>query len=620
MVTVLTNYKNLPMKKIYSLFICFAFLSFHSQYLIVGKDSISAEKFITNNRYGLENSGIEKTIKNYIDFRLLQQFALEKRADTLGYFNKRMYDKEQQLRDEFFYPKEIMNAALNQYVLANQTERKIQVFYVEKKDKTNQDYVKIYNEVKSGKLSMEDAIKKFTTQKSEPFFVKAGTIAPDLDREIQNLSLGAYTQLVNSSNIVAFAKLVDKRPSLGYLVFGTISYPNNADAEKTKKQILEALQSGKKFEEVAKEFGSTDQEKKNAGLVMGSPILPDNVYEALKNKKPSEYTEPVLVGEKYYIFNVYSLMPYELKNDNYEMFKKELLNSQFADVLYAKLISSLISSQDYKETPEFSLVKKTYQNYLTFKNKNAVLYQYLNKKFTFGDLKKAIEENFKNPQELPKDQWAKFLESKRDHDVFEIYSKGFTQRKDIREAMDTERQNLLADFLFSYWIEEEFKKNPKMLDDYYTSHPEKYLWEQRADARVAIMNDVSVKNDIAKNIIDPLKWDNLNKKYYGKTNKNDELLVHFEKGEMSENAEVFKTHGVPFTVGLHEVKIKNRVLLISVDKIIPPSPMSREEAADLVKDDATEEFLNKTIDAQRAKTKVITEPHFMDVLFDNFKK
>jgi len=613
-------FKNLYMKKIYSLLICFVFLSLHSQYLIVGKDSISAEKFISNNRYGLENSGVEKTIKNYIDFRLLQQFALEKKADTLSYFNKRMYDKEEQLRDQFFYPREIMTASLNQYMLANQTERKIQVFYLEKKDKAPQDYVKIYNEVKSGKMTMEDAIKKFTTQKPEPFFVKAGTIAPDLDREIQNLPLGGYTQLVNSSTVVAFAKLLDKRPSLGYMVFGTISYPNNADAENIKKQIFEALQSGKKFEEVAKQFGSTEQEKKNAGLVMGSPILPENVYEALKNKKQGEYSDPVLVGEKYYIFNVYSLIPYQLSETNYEMFKKELMNSQFADVLYAKLISSLIASENYKETPEFSLIKKSYQSYLTFKNKNAVLYQYLNKKFTFGELKKAIEENFKNPQELPKDQWAKFLDSKRDHDVFEMYSNGFNQRKDIREEMDAEKQNLLADFLFSYWIEEEYKKNPKILDDYYEAHKEKYQWEQRADARVAIMSDLSVKNDIAKNIIDPQKWESLNKKFYGKTNKNDDLMVHFEKGEMSENAEVFKVHGVPFKVGVHEVKINNRVLLIAVDKIIPPSPMSREEAGDLVKDDATEDFINKTIDQQRAKTKIVTEPRFMDVLFDNFKK
>ncbi len=59
-----------------------------------------------------------------------------------------------------------------------------------------------------------------------------------------------------------------------------ISNPKNEGTQKMKSQIFEALKSGKKFEEVAQLYGSTDSEKKNAGVVMGSPVLPDVVYEA----------------------------------------------------------------------------------------------------------------------------------------------------------------------------------------------------------------------------------------------------------------------------------------------------------------------------------------------------
>ena len=74
------------MKKGLAIVLFLSFLSYKSQYLIVGKDSISVDKFKTENKYGLENSGIENTVKTYVDFKLLQNFALEKRADTLGYF------------------------------------------------------------------------------------------------------------------------------------------------------------------------------------------------------------------------------------------------------------------------------------------------------------------------------------------------------------------------------------------------------------------------------------------------------------------------------------------------------------------------------------------------------
>ena len=65
------------MKKTLSLVLFLAFVSYQSQYLIIGKDSISVDKFKTENKYGLENSGIENTVKTYVDFKLLQNFALE---------------------------------------------------------------------------------------------------------------------------------------------------------------------------------------------------------------------------------------------------------------------------------------------------------------------------------------------------------------------------------------------------------------------------------------------------------------------------------------------------------------------------------------------------------------
>ena len=61
-----------------------------AQYMIVGKDSISVQDFKKDNLYGLQNSGIEKSISNVQDFLLLQQFAKERKADTLSVFKERV--------------------------------------------------------------------------------------------------------------------------------------------------------------------------------------------------------------------------------------------------------------------------------------------------------------------------------------------------------------------------------------------------------------------------------------------------------------------------------------------------------------------------------------------------
>lgn len=164
-----------------------AFLNYQSQYLIIGKDSISVQKFKEDNKYGLETVGVQGTIKTYTDFKLLQQFALERKADTLSYFRAKMAEKDQQLREESFYPKPILQAALNEYLSANLVENKIQVFYVQKTENDPIDYKKIYDEVKNGTLKIEDAILKYSKLKAEPFFVKAGTVDIELEKELQSI-------------------------------------------------------------------------------------------------------------------------------------------------------------------------------------------------------------------------------------------------------------------------------------------------------------------------------------------------------------------------------------------------------------------------------------------------
>ena len=595
-----------------------AFLSYKSQYLIIGKDSVSVQKFREENKYGLETAGINSSIKTYTDFKVLQQFAIDKKADTLSYFKAKMAEKNQQLREESFYPKPILQSALNEYLSANLVENKIQVFYVQKTENDTNDYKKIYEEVKNGTLKIEDAILKYSKLKAEPFFVKAGTVDIELEKELQSLQSGNYTKLINTPTLAAFAKLVERRPSLGYIIFGTISYPKS-DAEKMKTQIFEALKSGKKFEEVAKLYGSTDTEKNNAGIVMGSPVLPDEVYAAIKGKKEGEYTEPVLLGDKYFVFNIYSLIPYQNSEKHNKMFVKEMMSSQYSDVAYDKLVNSIVKSSKYKETPDFEKVKKSYQDFLNFKNDKAVLYQFGKTNFTFESLKKVIAENFKNTDKLPADQWKYFVESKRNSDVFAAYSKDFSELPEIKSEMNKLKQNLLADYIFSYYIENELKK-PEILDEYYQKHKDKYVLESRADGRVAILTDLSVEKDITKEIENPKNWENLNKKYYGKLDGTQQLQVHFEEGEMSENADVFKIYKVPFQKGVHKVKMDKRLLIIAIDEILPPSQMSRQDAEQQLKTEVTEEILTKTIQEQRNKTKITLEPAFMADLEKNFKK
>lgn len=610
------------MKKLqYIIVFMFAVQQMVAQYLVVGKDSISLEDFKKENLYGLQNSGIQKTIESKEDFLLLQQFAAEKKADTTKSFAMRLDHREDELRKQFFYPKPIIDEVLKYYLNASQTERNTLIFMVQKSPDDKTDYKKVYDEVKSGKMTMEAAVEKYTKNKAKPFYVKPGVLDNKLYGELQTIPVGGYTSLTNTSTYVYFAKLMSTRPSLGYMVFGAISYPNDAKAEATKTKIYNDLKGGKKFYEVTKAYGTTDNEKNNGGAVMGSPTLPDEVYNALKGHNAGYYTaEPIVLDGRYYIFNIYSLEPYKLNEKNEEFFKKEMMSSQYGTIVTEKLLNSLRSTPKFKSFPDFQKLKKSYQEYSNFKDGNAVLYQYLGYKKTVADFKKELSETIKELDKVPADEWADTLEMKQKQDVLNFYSEDFTNQKEIKKQLDDYKGNLYSEYIFSEYLKKEIDNNPKLLTDYYNAHKDKYMWEKRAQGRVAILTENSMQPEIEKQMKSPENWEKLKKKYYEKLNDQKQILVNFEDGKMVESADVFQKNNVPFKKGIYSTKMNDRVVVVAIDDILPPTQMTEEEAKEFLKDAVTEQILEQTIATQRAKTKIIVDPAFMSDLEKNFKK
>lgn len=591
-----------------------------AQYMIIGKDSISLADFKKEYQYGLQNAGITKTIKATEDFILLQQFAAQKKVDTTASFREKMMDKEGELRSKFFYPKNVIDPVLNQYMKDSQTEKLVQIFMVQKAEGDKNNYQQIYDDVKSGKMTMEDAISKYTKNGPKGIYIKPGSVDNSLYSELKVLPNNSLTKLQNTPNYVAFAKVQNSRPSLGYMIFGTISYPKNAESEAMKTKIYSDLKAGKSFQEVAKLYGANEHEKENGGVVMGSPTLPDDVYEAFKGKKSGYYLpEPILFGENYFVFNLYNVEPYILTDKNREFFLKDMNSALYGENLQDKMLAFVKSDPSYKEFPEFQTVKKSYQAFNAAKD-NTVLYQYKKYKTTVGDLKKLIADKKSEAEKLSPELWAEALKGVNEQDVMRFYSEDFTNQKEIKKELTDFRKGLFSDYIFSKYLNEEIAKHPEWLTDYYNKNKSKYFWGNRAEGRVAIIADEKLNSEIQKEIKNPKNWENLKAKYYGKLTDKKQILVHFEKGEMSEDADVFTKYKVPFKTGVHQTKMEERSLVIAIDQILPPSQMTQEEAKELLKDAVTEVKLAEIIAQQKANTNIVIQPEFMKDLEKNFKK
>ena len=609
------------MKKIFAFVMLAGFSSVISaQYMIIGKDSISLADYKKEYQYGLQNSGIEKTLRSTEDFILLQQFAADKKADTTASFRERMMEKEADLREQYFYPKQVIDPVLNDFMKDSQTEKQVQIFMVQKSAGDTNNYQQIYSDVKSGKITMEDAISKYTKASPKPIFIKPGSVDNNLYAQLKSLPNNSFTPLQDLPGYYAFARVLGSRPSLGYVVFGTISFPKDANSDTVKNKIYTDLKAGKSFQEVAKLYGANEHEKDNGGVVMGSPTLPDEVYELFKGKKAGYYTpEPLLFGENYFVFNIYNMEPYVLTDKNRDFFLRDMNGSLYNENLQDKMLAYLKSDPTYKEFPAFQNVKKSYQAFNAAKD-DTVLYQYKKDKTTVGDLKKLIGDKKADAEKLTPALWGEALAGVNAQDLMRFYAADFTNQKHIKKQLDEFRKGLYSDYIFSKYLNEEITKHPEWLTDHYNKNKSKYMWGNRADGRVAIIADDKLTKEIEKEIKNPKNWESLKSKYYGKLNDKKQILVNFEKGEMSEDADVFTKYKVPFKTGVHQTKMEERTLVIAIDQILPPSQMTQEEAAELLKDAVNEERLKAVIAEQKAKTKIVIEPEFRKDLEKNFKK
>ncbi|WP_290218442.1 peptidylprolyl isomerase [Kaistella yonginensis] len=613
--------RNNTMKKIGGIAMMLAFCTgLSAQYMIVGKDSISVQQFKKENAYGLENAGVQSTITTTQNFYLFQQFAAEKKADTLTYFRERMSEKESELRTQHFFPAQVINPVLNEFVKDSQTEKEVQVFILEKSAGDTTNYQQVYNDVKSGKLTLEEAISKYTKANPKAIYIKPGSLDNQMYAELKTLPNNSMTKFFDTPSYVGFAKVLNSRPSLGYMIFGTISFPKDANSETLKNNIYKDLKAGKTFQEVAKLYGANEHEKDNGGVIMGSPTLPDEVYALFKGQKAGYYTpEPLLFGENYFVFNIYNVEPYLLTEKNRAFFLREMNNTLYSEVLQDKMTAYLKTDASYKEFPAFQQVKKSYQDLMAAKD-SELLYQYKNEKITAGYFKEMIGDKKDDAAKLAPAVWTEAISNINSQDVLRVYSKNFTNIKNIKEELEAYKRSLYSDYIFSKYLNEEIAKHPEWLTEYYNQNKSKFMWGERAEGRVAIIADPKLNKDIAKEIKDPKGWEFLKGKFTGKLTAEKQVLVSFEKGEMSKDADVFTKYKVPFKPGVHQTEMGARSLVIAIDKIVPPAQMTQEEAAEELKDAVNEKKLNEIIALQKIKTKIVVQPEFLKDLEKNFKK
>jgi peptidyl-prolyl cis-trans isomerase SurA len=410
--------------------------------------------------------------------------------------------------------------------------------------------------------------------------------------------VGEISQVVRSRFGYHILKVYDKRKNRGEITVAHImsKFPKNATEQdrtnaKTKiDEIYGKLKAGQSFEDLARQFSDDKQTNEKGGQM--PPFKAGHFAESFEEaafalKQNNDYSAPVLTPYGWHIIKRIDYKPVpefkDVKGDLKNRVSRDSRSQMGRTALIAKVKKENNFKENLKNRDELAKVLDTTYLKATWKAENAAK---LGNKEIFNLGGKSYTQN----------DFAKFLESqmsfRSNTDLFELmkgiyktwvdesviaYEDSQLEKKYVEFAnlYREYRDGILLFDLTDQKVWSKAVKDTSGLRLYYEQHKQNYLWGERAE--VTIYKCLNEK--IAKEARKMLKDKKDEKQIVDALNKTSQLNVSVEnitylKGENKDVDNNWKE-------GIAEKDIKdereNKVQVIVVNKILPPSPKTLAE-------------------------------------------
>jgi len=519
--------------------------------LTIDEDKISVAEFMnvyTKNNVNndvIDQQSLEEYLELYINFKLKVMEAKELGMDTAASFVKELNGYRKQLAEPYFIDEEINEELM--YTAYERSKYDIRASHILiKADQyaSPADTLKSYKKIMKirqravkgenfGDLAAElsedpTAADKLAGNGSRMrkgnrgdlgYFSVFDMIYP-FEQAAYASEVGEVSMPVRTAYGYHLIYVVDKQEALGRAKVAHIylSFPPNSTAEDSSKKEVEIndiyakLQAGEAFEDLVKQY-SDDKGTVDKGGVLpwfGSNRMVPSFIDAVKTlDEPDDYSEPVLTD-----FGWHIIMLKERKTPGtYEEEKESIKRSIVKDMRYQKgkesVINKIKKEYGFKEYPE--AVQEVYHtldsSFLSSKwtiEKIAGLDKTI---FELGEMEKL---QIDLGLFLQKNQGRRGIKPLKDffRDHYKIFvdeacieyedSKLEEKYPDFRMLMEEYRDGILLFNLTDEKVWTKAIKDTTGLEAYHAAHQTDYMWGERLDAAICIINDESRINDARK--------------------------------------------------------------------------------------------------------------------------
>jgi peptidyl-prolyl cis-trans isomerase SurA len=463
-----------------------------------------------------EAKNIDSYLELFINYKLKVKEAYNLQLDTVKSYQRELESYKKELLEPYLYDTETLNALVKEAY--NRTKNEIKASHILVRFPSEGlavDTLFLRNKIVGyrNRILQGEDFKKVAKEVSEDpsvkinggnlGYFKAFQMVYPFETAAYKTKVGEVSEPFKTKFGWHIVKVTDIRPSKGEFESAHILVRNSPKSEAKIHSLYKLLESGKPFEEVAKEYSEDTNTAKIGGKLprFGTGKMVDEFENNVRNlKEPGSYSKPFKTAYGWHIVKLiknYSVPSFsEIKN---ELIRK-VKQSKRIKISDRALLKKLMDKYQVKEYPEaLTVFQKTKKEALKKDELNVIVLSVNKKKFTQKDFLEFIKLKNEAVTKNFKDFKKEVLLSYFKEDLF------YTNL-DYRNTLLEYKEGLLLFDLMQKKIWNKASKDTLGLKSFYIANKVKY-GKELDDIRGQVISDY--QDELEKKWIEKLRKNNM---------------------------------------------------------------------------------------------------------------
>ncbi|MGC4021950.1 MAG: peptidylprolyl isomerase [Cyclobacteriaceae bacterium] len=552
------------------------------------------------NKQDFTEAKIDEYLNLFINFKLKIKEAHQRGYDTTVKFNQELKTYRDELKKPYRAEKNLLDQLTREaYDRLTQEVKASHILILLKPDASPEDTLKAFNkisEIRKRVMAGEDFEKLARELSEDPtaktnggnlgYFSVFQMVYP-FEEAAYKTKVGEISPVVRSRFGYHIVKVLDKKASRGEVEVSHILIRGKSNDAKSKNLIFEAydqLKSGRKWDELCKEYSDDTNTKNSGGKLRQFGIgvfasVPEFETMAFELKNPGDISDPFQSYIGWHIVKLERKIPVPSFTEAEPLLKKRVarderlkISEQDAAAQRKKdlgFTENLDSKKKALALADSSLIKGKWKFKGPAESRKSVLFSAFKNDFTIGDFFGWLEKNQKPSKLSPSNYMTQLYNSFVEEKINEAEDQKIIQQNpDFQHLLSEYREGILLFEIMEKEIWNKASEDTLGQKKFYNENIEKYKAGPRVEARIFSTTDKAFLDGINKKITN---HDSITKADLKKF-KSVQNFRNYEKGE---SKIIDKVDWVP---GVQQAEADGVYYLIEVAKLVAPGKKSFDES------------------------------------------